>query len=232
MNVPASVPHPEGDTGETPERSDPVRRRDARLDALRGFAVILMIIDHSSALAVLGIDAAGPLSWLVERNGVLWWVRHTLTRLSMPLFMLVSGYLIVHRRPSPRRRAEVGALGVALSVLLWWTWPTFGVPEILVVWSLCLFAAPLIVNAALPVAVLGVLQTINLPIGWGGYEPGLVAAFLALGVLWRALEPQTPHLFSFAAHLPGWVSAIGRRPLWWYSTHLVIFAMIARAVSS
>ena len=63
----------------------PPRTRLHSLDALRGLAIVLMIVDH-----VCGI----LLSINIEFAGVRFW-----TRLSMPLFAVLMGYLFDTQRP-------------------------------------------------------------------------------------------------------------------------------------
>src|SRR4051794_34146876 len=59
------------------------RTRDAALDGVRGLAVALMVLDH-----VCAVTGSGHL------------LRYSVTRLSMPLFFVVSGHLV--RRLSSR----------------------------------------------------------------------------------------------------------------------------------
>lgn len=216
--APVLPPVPDLDARAGGLAAGPGNGRDVRLDALRGVAVLLMVVDHAASAAPLLFPALVPAA----AHGWLWWLRRTLTRFSMPLFMLVSGALLARAAPSPRRRAQVAALAVAVQVLLAGWWPQFARPEILVVWSLVMTAAEVLRRFPFEMVVLGVLQQVCLPVGWYGYQPGLVTAFVALGVLWAQLPQQT--VFDRAVSLPRWVAATGRRPLLVYATHLLALA--------
>ena len=219
----------QGSTGERSSRPAPGAYRDRRLDRLRGLAVLLMLVDHLLVFAPQFSDA-----WFFSPapGSPTWWTRHTLTRLSMPLFMLVSGFLLHDRPPSRRRRLLIGVLGGLLTLLLNWSWPAFGVPEILVVWSLVMLLTPLLREHPLEMLVLGVLQQLYLPVSWQGYQPGLVAAFLAAGVLWRRLPAPARLLEALGDALPSFFATVGRRPLLWYATHLTFLALLAWAFTS
>lgn len=197
-------------------------KRDSSLDRLRGLAIFLMIIDHSLLLTMTYETSA---SWMG-------WTRKTLTRFSMPLFMLVSGLLIARRgSPSLRRLPLVIVIAIVINVISW-TEVGFGVPEILAVWLLCLPFYPLFVRYPIEVAALGILLTINLPITadwYEGYQPALVLAFLAMGALLHR-TPESPILKS-GNYLPSLFGFIGRRPLLWYAGHLFILAIIGGILS-
>lgn len=182
------------------------------LDALRGFAIVLMVVDHV-------IVATQTVSSNPE---LLFEVRRSLTRLAMPLFMVVSGALwALHGAPSRRRLTQVFVAAVAVNVSLAVTWPEVGLPEILAVWVGCALAAKLFLEAPVEVAVLGLLFAWHYPLDWDGFQPGFVAAFVALGVLW-ARTGRTGFADPLAAHLPELFAAAGRRPLSIYVGHLVV----------
>ena len=69
---------------------DGSRPRSVALDALRGFAIVLMIVDH---VADLWLDHSIRDSWT-----------RTATRLAMPLFCVLMGYFL--RRPPPNEKAS------------------------------------------------------------------------------------------------------------------------------
>lgn len=72
------------------QRSVGVLSRVQSLDALRGIAILLMIIDHVSGI-LLKVN--------IEYTSIRLW-----TRLSMPLFAVLMGYFLVAERPPNFRR--------------------------------------------------------------------------------------------------------------------------------
>ena len=180
--------------------------RDVRLDLLRGAAVGLMVLDH--ALLVIG----GPHV-----------VRLTITRLALPLFMIVAGYLLGQRggqRPSSRRVLAVGACGVATTTMFHLMGlPT---PDVLLTFVAVLMVYPLLSRWPLQLATLGLLQAVNIPIPWTGYQPGYLLLWVGLGVLTFRAGIALPTL-----RLPSWVAAVGRQPLRWYVGNLAALFVAA-----
>lgn len=151
-------------------------------------------------------------------------VRLTLTRLSLPLFMFVAGSIVVRKGNVSRRRwFQTAALGVGMTLVLPRLWPEFPSPDVLLVIAIAL--APFVVVQARPFTphsvwwvVGGLVQALYLPIGWSGYEPGLVLAWFSLGVIIGRGE-DLPEL---GYRLPWVLSFIGRRPLSIYCVHLLV----------
>lgn len=179
------------------------------LDRLRGLAVLLMLLDHGLFLSMT-LHPGGDL-----RSDL----RSTVTRFSMPLFMVVSGFLL--ERTSRRRAVTVLFAALLVSVVLLVCWPEFAQPEILTLWVLLFPLRSLFLRFPLETVVLGVLQVLHLPVGWPGYEPGLVAVFLAVGVLAR---DRVEVLSRPARLLPRWLEVVGRHSLGVYVFHLVLLA--------
>ncbi len=75
-------------------------QRIASFDALRGFAIALMIVDH-----IAGMLFTVNIEWSSIRM---------LTRLSMPLFAVLMGYFLRPDRPLPKRRLGWVALACGL----------------------------------------------------------------------------------------------------------------------
>ncbi|MCA9519143.1 MAG: DUF1624 domain-containing protein, partial [Myxococcales bacterium] len=71
--------------------------RNPRLDALRGVAILAMIVDHATVL-VFGVER---LAW----NG------RAVGRLAEPLFVVLFGYFLEHRSSDLPSRSAPGALG-------------------------------------------------------------------------------------------------------------------------
>lgn len=140
-------------------------------------------------------------------------IRLTVGRLAVPMFFLLAGHLA--RRPR-WRHALVALVGVLLPVLVPWV----DSPNVLVWWALgvvLLWGGRL---AGVPAWVWPVLAATLAANGWApmigtGYNPWALWALMALG----QLVPRD--WFSWAGRLPGWVGALGRRPVWVYAGHLL-----------
>jgi uncharacterized membrane protein YcfT len=172
--------------------------RAGYLDKARGLAIVLMILDHS----LIVFDHDNPL-------------RYTVTRVSMPLFFLVSGHLV--RRLSWRILA-IGAIGLVLPLVVPW----IDDPNVLLLYAVC---APVILLAkryrALPIVVIFALaMAANHWTQGGGYWLFGVMGIMAMGAL---IERDS---FRHFERLPNWVSVIGRYPLSIYVSHLLFIEWI------
>ncbi|MFB9542561.1 acyltransferase family protein [Micromonospora sagamiensis] len=197
------------------------QQRDSGLDRLRGLAIILMVIDHV-LVVVLANVASEP--WMEA-------IRLTLTRLSMPLFMILSGLLLARRGyPSRKRILQILVAAALLNLLLNQVEVGLVTPEILAVWLTLLPFFPLIARYPVEAAGLGILQLRNLPIAWDGYQPGEAAAFIALGVVLNRISDSA--LLRHAIAIPRWCEAVGRRPLLWYVGHLTILVAAGAAITN
>ena len=165
--------------------------RNQALDTLRGLAVLLMILDH--AAVVFGLPE----------------IIRLYTRVAMPLFMAISGYLWTAHRP---HRLGLVALAAALSAPLE-IYLGLTQPGILTVWLLAQIAMPLVARYPAETAFFALVSTFMIN-PWSGYHPGLLLVFLALG---RLIPP--PRHF----HLPPF-ALVGRLPLSFYLAHLVILS--------
>lgn len=179
------------------------RLRTAWVDQLRGAAVLLMVLDHV-------LVQVAPTHWL----------RYTVTRLSLPLFVMAATFVWTGSVSSRRLRqlalavvvetVLLGALGMAEPG------PVAMIALVLVVASV----VPWVRYNAAPVAVLGLLQALYLPFPWDGYQPGLVFAWWGIGCLGAA------GFVGWGERCPGWFAVVGRRPLAWYCGHLFVLAVI------
>jgi hypothetical protein len=177
------------------------------LDQLRGLAIILMVLDH----VLLQIEPTHSL-------------RYTLTRLSLPLFMITAGTL--YRPATPRRLARL-----APAILVEATISTIVLesrPGIVTVYAIALLtttATQHIPRLGTPRALIaiGLLQTLLLPITWTGYQPGLVLAFVNAG---RLINPASLPAMSPDSRL----ATIGRYPMTWYVGHLLVLIAITAAI--
>lgn len=175
-------------------------RRDRRLDAVRGLAILLMVVDHMAA--------AWPTAW---------GVREVLTRAAMPLFMLLLGYLF-REFNQVRHWQVVAAVFLEVPLLLVVAGTEVGILVHVA------FLLPLMVVAVRypwPCLGLALVQTSAWPMPFSGYEPGLVFAFMIMGHLMRragseALQGIGEHVLALAP--------VGRYPLAIYCGHLFVLA--------
>lgn len=175
----------------------PVRERVGTLDRVRGLAVVLMVLDHTLVAAGVG---SGP-------------GRLTITRAALPLFLLTAGSLSVGR-PSVRRAGQIGAAAVAATAL--GLVVGIGQPDIL--WLILGALALMPVGPWL--AAGAAIQATTWPMGWSGYEPGVVLVLVVLGQHYGARP-----LDQLGRRLPEYLEAVGRRPLAWYLGHLAVLAL-------
>lgn len=174
------------------------RRRLVWIDQARGLAVLLMILDH-----VLAVAAPGHL------------LRFTVTRLSLPLF-IACVVAVPHRTRSGLSLRLLCGMGLELVLN-----PIIGLAipgPVFLLGMLGLAVGPWLASP-IP-AALGLIQALYLPLPdvWTGYQPGLVLVWAFIG-LYAADE-----LEQWAPRFPGWLATIGRRPLAWYTAHLVLLA--------
>lgn len=184
-----------------------VVQRIAWVDRLRGVAILLMIADHALAL-----------------DGGHWLVRHTVLRLSLPLFMVTAAMVWKPGGPSTRRGRQL-AVACVLEVLLSTIVLRLDGPGPVVLYALVLVVmAPRVAHEhPACVAVLGIVQMLYVPVPWAGYQPGLLVAYWCIGRLARDELAGVP-----LGWLPRWLGPVGRRPLVWYVGHLAVLAALLR----
>lgn len=197
----------------------PAKSRVGTLDAMRGLAIIIMIVDHIFSV----LESVGVESNFVEYS------RLTATRFSMPLFMIASGIVWGAYGLRLKRWGQVLLLAVALNAMTRLLWPDFNFPEILLVWSALAIFWRLIVRYPIITMIIGYTQTTYWMLPWQGFQPGELAIFLGAGVLiskssltWLWQEPRTSRLIEPLAF-------VGRYPLTIYGGHLAMLALIVAA---
>ena len=187
----------------------PTTTRLPGLDAARGLAVLVMVLDH--VLIVTGHPDSA--------------VRATVTRAAMPLFMVVAGALISRLRG--RRLLRTAIAGLALPMFVPW----IDNPNILVLYvigTLCVAGCRWALGRTglwlLVIAGLTGLANGYDAIGTG-YPPNAVIALMGVG----ALLGRTHLEQAFSRLLrPGlrWLAYLGRRPLAVYLGHLVVLRLL------
>jgi len=185
--------------------------RSVAIDRARGLAIVLMVLDHSLVL----VQHHSPTVL-----APVYALRMTVTRASLPLFALCSGVLL-HRGPSGRRLLQIASVAAVVNAGLVAVPIGIRPPEILAVWTLVVVCcAGLVRRSPVLAVVLGALQVSVWPIGWHGYQPGLVLLLLAAGFM--AGRPCV----GWADALPAWLGAVGSRPLAWYVGHLAVLVFV------
>lgn len=172
------------------------RSRDRHLDALRGLAVVCMVIDHAALML------AGPVE-----------LRWTVGRVAMPLFFLLGGHLT---RRLGRRHLEVLAVGLVLGQLAPWT----GAGWLLGTFVLgaALVALGRRVRPVLHVSLFVCLAALANPVPQfaPGYDTWALLALMLAG----ALLPRTS--LGWARRLPRPLAVVGRYPLSMYAGHALL----------
>jgi hypothetical protein len=168
------------------------------LDRLRGLAVVLMFADH--------------LLWITAPQSLL---RFSITRAALPLFMIVSGWLLAGRDLPSTRRALQLVCAAVLAVMLA---RQLGMaqPDILVVYIVALggWWAGRRWPAQTVAACLVLVATF--PHVWRGYHPAHVLGLMCVGAILKA----NGSTLSAGARLPAALGWVGRWPLEFYVLHL------------
>lgn len=156
------------------ERQEP-GARNLSLDVIRGAAILMMIVDHAS--------------WLFADAVIEPWGIRFFTRLAMPLFCVLSGYLAVGKKPglgwAGMRWNRLGQLAFATVLVNLWYFDQFGQFEILA----GLLIVHLIVGFVGQVAFWLCLACVLFPwdpsFRWFDFAITVIASSVGLGVLQR-----------------------------------------------
>ena len=165
-------------------------------------------------------------------NNIVEYSRLSITRFSMPLFMIASGIIWKLYGLRIKSWIQVFILSILVNVTIRVLWPDFNNPEILFVWTLLAIGYRLIVRFPITVMIIGYTQFVFWPVSWGGYQPGELAIFLGVGVLIaRAPLDRTWKQIRFEKLLST-LAFLGRYPLSIYSGHLISLSLIVAAVNN
>ncbi|MHA7812890.1 MAG: TraX family protein [Phycisphaerales bacterium] len=179
--------------------------RNVRIDKLRGLAILLMILDH--VLCVIDPENIA---------------RYTLTRAALPIFMLISGYLLANRNPSLKRYAQLVAASFC-SLLIVQHIPGMAKVDVLFVIAIVLTVWPIARRYPIIALCIGAVQSQTLGL-WDGYEPGHILAIMCAGALLNQERSTTDRKIATitASILPRAFTTIGQAPLLFYLSHLAI----------
>lgn len=120
------------------------------IDAIRGIAVLLMIVDRVATAA-----------FIHDRSAWAWLVHQTFGRLTMPLFFILMGAWYDRAGWSPRRWGTIAACGMIVSLI--GSTMRFDRFDVLLQISVLVLIVPFR-SWRITVAVLGFLQAVNWPI--------------------------------------------------------------------
>ena len=188
---------------------------------MRGLAIVVMIVDH----ILSALESTGMSNDLVEYS------RLSVTRFSMPLFMIASGIVWGLYGLRFKRWLQVLAWAIALNAMTRLLWPDFNFPEILLVWAALAIFWRLITRFPIITMIVAYTQMTYWQIPWQGFQPGELAIFLGAGVLlskfpldWLWRERRVGKLIEPLA-------LVGRYPLTIYGGHLALLALIVAATN-
>ena len=125
------------------------KNRNLNIDFIRGFAIILMIFDH----ALLAYSS------IYGNNDYIYLIRVTLTRFSMPLFMIISGTVLFLYGLKIIRWLSVFIIALMINIITINLWEDFNSPEILLVWCFVVIFYKIYLKFPITTLILGYIQT-------------------------------------------------------------------------
>lgn len=150
------------------------------LDALRGLAIVLMLVDHAVAM------------WIripIELNNVRF-----VTRLAMPLFAVLLGYFLSGDRVFRWRRwGEIAFAGLLVNLIYW---PENRELEILASLLIAAILGTVLGRFAPLMLILFLAYAVDPIAVWFDYQLSLVLPLVALGITVRRLGPAAGLLVS------------------------------------
>lgn len=181
-----------------PDASPPTRRRIVSIDALRGFVMLLMMVDHVRETFFLHAQVGDPMSLDTETTLV---VSRLLAHICAPVFIALTGVSAwLYGKKNGGRKAAAGFLfkrGLFLVVLeltivnLAWTFdPTPEVRYLQVIWAIGLSMIALSVLLWLPRPALAAVG-LAIVFGHNLLDPITIAAGQPGHVLWAILHDRS-----------------------------------------
>ncbi|WP_153557922.1 acyltransferase family protein [Roseimaritima sediminicola] len=143
--------------------------RIAALDALRGLAILLMVLDHVAGML---------MDVRIEYTSVRFW-----TRLSMPLFCVLMGYFLDPGRPrSLHRFGQIALAAVAINVAYLWLYREVEIlGSLLVAYTLFLMTG----RAFVVFVAAAAFYPLDPSTPWFDYPLSIVLSFVAQGMILR-----------------------------------------------
>jgi uncharacterized membrane protein len=195
------------------------KNRNSNIDLIRGFAIILMIFDH----ALLAYSS------IYGNNDFIYLFRITLTRFSMPLFMIISGTVLFLYGLKARRWLSVFIIALVINIITINLWEDFNSPEILLVWCFVVIFYKIYLKLPITTLILGYIQTQFFQItlyNYNGYQPGDIIIFLVFGILIsKYITSLTFPILSKLSTIH-FITFIGSKPLTIYFSHLLLLSII------
>lgn len=195
------------------------KKRNSNIDLIRGFAIILMIFDH----ALLAYSS------IYGDNDFIYLFRITLTRFSMPLFMIISGTVLFLYGLKARRWLSVLIIALAINIITINLWEDFNSPEILLVWCFVVIFYKIYLKLPITTLILGYVQTQFFQItlyNYNGYQPGDIIIFLVFGILISKYITSLTFPILSKLSIIHFISFIGSKPLTIYFSHLLLLSII------
>ena len=195
------------------------KNRNLNIDLIRGFAILLMIFDH----ALLAYSS------IYGNNEYIYLFRITLTRFSMPLFMIISGTVLFLFGLKVRRWLSVFMIALMINIITINLWEDFNSPEILLVWWFVVIFYKIYLKFPITTLILGYVQTQFFQItiyNYNGYQPGDIIIFLVFGILTSKYITSLTFPILSKLYIFRFISFIGSKPLTIYSSHLVLLSLI------
>ena len=195
------------------------QNRNSSIDLIRGLAIILMIFDH----ALLAYSS------IYGSNEYIYLFRITLTRFSMPLFMIISGTVLFLFGLKIRRWLSVFIIALMINIITFNLWKDFNSPEILLVWCFVVIFYKIYLKFPIIVLVLGYIQTQFFQItlyNYNGYQPGDIIIFLVFGILASKYITSLTFPILSKLYIFHFISFIGSKPLMIYFSHLLILSLV------
>jgi hypothetical protein len=200
-------------------------KRNPNLDLIRGFAIILMVLDHA-LLAIASIFGSSDYINLI---------RLTLTRFSMPLFMITSGAVLFLYGIKLYRWLTILMLAIIINTFTFFLWDDFNFPEILLVWSFVMVFNRFFLRYPLLSMLIGFIQNQYFQISffeYSGYQPGEILFFIVIGIFTSNYLINLSFPILSKLYIYKLMIVIGCKPLLIYFVHLLLLSLFVNYLPS